>query len=71
MADDGPTSPADSPAYQHADDDGTPTLFVHSLYGRGRAEILEGLRDMESRLLKVTRPGGHDRTDRSPEGGRS
>lgn len=54
-----------------ADDDGTPTLFVHSLYGRGPAEILEGLRDMESRLLKVTRPGGHDRTDRSPEGGRS
>ena len=32
-----------------------PALFVHSLYGRSRAEIIEGLRDMETRLLTATR----------------
>lgn len=32
-----------------------PTVFVHSLYGASREEILAGLRDMESRLLRVTR----------------
>ncbi|MDO5533764.1 MAG: Na+/H+ antiporter subunit E [Propionibacteriaceae bacterium] len=32
-----------------------PVLFVHSMYGRSRDEILAGLRDMEDRLLRVTR----------------
>lgn len=32
-----------------------PTLFVHSLFGRDRQEILAGLIDMEDRLLQVTR----------------
>ncbi len=32
-----------------------PTLFVHSLFGRSRAEVLDGLRDMEDRLLRATR----------------
>ena len=31
MADDGPTSPADSPAYQHADDDGTPVPVASTI----------------------------------------
>ncbi|UJH70428.1 Na+/H+ antiporter subunit E [Ornithinimicrobium sp. INDO-MA30-4] len=31
------------------------TLFVHSMYGKTPEEVLEGLRDMERRLLKVTR----------------
>ncbi|MBW8172174.1 Na+/H+ antiporter subunit E [Ornithinimicrobium sp. Arc0846-15] len=31
------------------------TLFVHSMYGKSRDEVLEGLKDMERRLLKVTR----------------
>lgn len=30
MADDGPT-PADSPAYQHADDDGTPVPVASTI----------------------------------------
>ena len=56
-----------------ADEDGTPTLFVHSLYGRSRPEILDGLRDMESRLLRVTRPAGSvdaGGSVRTREGGR-
>lgn len=32
-----------------------PTLFVHVLFADSEDEALEGLRDMESRLLKVTR----------------
>lgn len=31
MADDGPTSPADSPAYQHAADDGTPVPVASTI----------------------------------------
>ncbi len=31
-----------------------PTLFVHSLFG-SRAEVLDGLHDMECRLLRATR----------------
>lgn len=48
-----------------ADGDQAPALFVHSLYGRSREEILDGLRDMETRLLRWTRrhidepPRGH------------
>lgn len=54
-----------------ADEGDTPTLFVHSLYGRSRAEILDGLRDMESRLLRVTRPAGTVGPSGTGEGGRS
>lgn len=32
-----------------------PTLFVHSMFGQDRNEILASFRDMESRLLKMTR----------------
>ncbi len=38
-----------------------PTLFVHSMFGRSRREVLDGLEDMERRLLRATRgdgPGG-------------
>lgn len=31
MADDGPTSPADSPAYRHADDDSTPVPVASTI----------------------------------------
>lgn len=31
------------------------TLFVHSMYGKNRDEVMAGLHDMERRLLKVTR----------------
>jgi hypothetical protein len=31
MADDGPTSPADSPAYQPADNDGTPVPVASTI----------------------------------------
>lgn len=34
------------------------TLFVHSMFGQDRQEIVAGLRDMESRLLRMTRGGG-------------
>lgn len=37
------------------DDHRPPTLFVHSLFSDSEDEALEGLQDMESRLLKVTR----------------
>lgn len=36
-------------------DDRPPTLFVHALYGHDAAELVEGLRDMEHRLLRMTR----------------
>lgn len=32
MADDGLTSPADSPAYQQADDDGTPAPVASTIF---------------------------------------
>lgn len=35
--------------------DHPPTLYVHALYGADRDEVLEGLRDMERRLLVMTR----------------
>lgn len=35
--------------------DQPPTLYVHALYGADRDEVLEGLRDMERRLLVMTR----------------
>jgi len=35
--------------------DAPPTLFVHALFGGTRDEILTDLRDMETRLLRVTR----------------
>ncbi len=33
------------------------TLFVHALFADGRADVVAGLRDMEARLLRVTRGG--------------
>ncbi|NLI18145.1 MAG: Na+/H+ antiporter subunit E [Actinomycetales bacterium] len=36
-------------------DDVPPTIFVHSMFGKGRAEVVAGLRDMEDRLLLMTR----------------
>lgn len=36
--------------------EGSPrTLFVHGLYGHSREHMLEGVRDMERRLLRATR----------------
>lgn len=32
-----------------------PTLFVHSMFGESEEEVLEGLFDMESRLLRTLR----------------
>lgn len=32
-----------------------PTLFVHSMFGRSRREVLDGLQEMERRLLRATR----------------
>lgn len=32
-----------------------PTLFVHAIYGADAGAVLEGLRDMEDRLLTMTR----------------
>lgn len=43
-----------------------PTLFVHSLFGRGRPEVLDGLEDMERRLLRATR--GADNRPPTPPG---
>ncbi|GAB48760.1 Na+/H+ antiporter subunit E [Mobilicoccus pelagius] len=40
--------------------DTPPTLFVHALFGGTREEILDDLRDMETRLLRVTRGPNHD-----------
>ena len=42
-------------AYAGEGDEEPPVLFVHSLYGSGREDVLDGLRDMERRLLLVTR----------------
>lgn len=38
--------------------DAEPSLFVHSIFTRDRAEAMAGLRDMETRLLRVTRGSG-------------
>lgn len=38
-----------------ATDDAPATLFVHAMFGGTRSEIVDDLRDMESRLLAVTR----------------
>lgn len=35
MADDGPTSPADSPAYQHSDDDTAPVPVASTILFKG------------------------------------
>lgn len=48
-----------------AADGGTPpTLFVHAIYGSDADGVLEGLRDMEDRLLKMTRGRAPERIDR-------
>lgn len=31
------------------------TIYVHSLFGGGRTAVIDGLRDMEDRLLRATR----------------
>lgn len=38
-----------------AQGDAPPTLFVHAIYGQDVAELRAGLRDMEQRLLTMTR----------------
>jgi multicomponent Na+:H+ antiporter subunit E len=35
--------------------DSPATLFVHSLFGGAREPVVDGLRDMEDRLLRATR----------------
>ncbi|WP_151525810.1 Na+/H+ antiporter subunit E [Serinicoccus kebangsaanensis] len=42
-----------------------PTLYVHALYGQDRDEVVADLRDMERRLLVMTR--GRQRSDRAME----
>lgn len=34
-----------------------PTIFVHDLFSEGRQSVVAGLRDMEDRLLLMTRGG--------------
>lgn len=38
-----------------ADETNPRTLFVHGMYARSRESMLEGIRDMERRLLRATR----------------
>lgn len=45
-----------------------PSLFVHSLYVDSREQLLADLREMESRLLRVTR-GQSSEEDRTRGGG--
>lgn len=40
-----------------AEHDVPPTLFVHAAFGGTRADLLSGLRELESRLLRATRDG--------------
>jgi multicomponent Na+:H+ antiporter subunit E len=47
-----------------ADGDSPATLFVHAIYGSDADEVLEGLRDMEDRLLTMTRGRAPGRADR-------
>ncbi len=35
--------------------DGVPTIFVHHMFSGGREDTVGGLRDMEDRLLLMTR----------------
>lgn len=55
-------------AVDRFDEDGTrlekggpPTLFVHALFGESEEDVLEGLVDMEDRLLRMTRSGTNAR----------
>ncbi len=41
MADDGPTSPADSPAYQHSDDGSTPVPVASTIPSQDTASVEE------------------------------
>ncbi|WP_238154309.1 Na+/H+ antiporter subunit E [Ornithinimicrobium sufpigmenti] len=41
-----------------------PTLFVHAIYGSDPDEVLQGLRDMEDRLLAMTRGRMAERSPR-------
>ena len=43
-----------APAGEHT----PPTLYVHSMYTPDRAATIAGLRDMEQRLLRMTRGSG-------------
>jgi multicomponent Na+:H+ antiporter subunit E len=43
-----------APAGEHT----PPTLYVHSMYTADRADTIAGLRDMEQRLLRMTRGSG-------------
>lgn len=43
-----------APAGEHT----PPTLYVHSMYAPDRAATMAGLRDMEQRLLRMTRGSG-------------
>ena len=45
--------------------DSPPTLYVHALYGTDREEVVTELRDMERRLLTMTR--GPRRSERTME----
>ncbi|MBW3086898.1 hypothetical protein KEM60_03127 [Austwickia sp. TVS 96-490-7B] len=38
-----------------ADGDSPPTLFVHAMFAKSRQEALDGLYDMETRLLRASR----------------
>lgn len=50
-----------------ADGDTPPTLFVHSMFDDDRASVVAGLRDMETRLLRMTRGAdGERRTPAAP-----
>lgn len=40
-----------------AQDDLPPTLFVHSLYANDRNDVVSGLRELETKVLKALRKG--------------
>lgn len=42
-----------------------PILYVHALYGSSKDDILTGLRDMERRLLRITRGRAAERGERA------
>jgi multicomponent Na+:H+ antiporter subunit E len=48
-----------------AADGGTPpTLFVHAIYGKDADQVVGSLRDMEDRVLTMTRGGAPGKVDR-------
>ncbi|MGM7666766.1 Na+/H+ antiporter subunit E [Microbacterium sp. A93] len=55
----------------HGSDTEPVTVFVHSVFDQDRESVREGLREMEERLLRMTRgPRWQEYEDRTDHGGR-